>query len=273
MFSRPRGNTFVAPPTDDSVTITISENTFNFNLLDHLGTAFTSATTLTLIIDTGVMVIATGIDTPALDLSGVMFSGSTLRFKNFGKVIGKGGRGGKGGWLARLADDFGEGGANGEAGGDAIKGPGAGITWEITNGAGRIWGGGGGGGGGGVSGSNGSVAAGGGGGGGAGQGTYGEGVRFRDTDEGSATSSNGSSGTLSGGGAGGTGANNGPASGGAGGAGGAFGVAGTNGTSPGGAFIISGGTGGAAGKAINLDGGTATFLSGNGSPNLMGVVA
>ena len=281
MFSRHRGHTFVAPPTDNAITIYISENTFDFNLLARIGAAFSVATTVTIRVETGVIVASLSTGTPAMDLSNVMFAGSTLRLINNGYIQGRGGDGGDGAYFRDVGDNTEviENAQDGRDGGDAIVGPGAGITFEITNGAGRIWGGGGGGGGGGLSNranENESLSAGGGGGGGAGGGAGGRALAGGNRDANAAAvdgahGSTGVNGTFGTGGAGGQ-ANN--ATGGAGGAGGDWGAAGSAGVSPT-SFTHDepGGAGGAAGKAIELNGGAATFLNGSGSPNVRGAVS
>jgi hypothetical protein len=278
MFSRHRGHTFVAPPTDDSITISIASNTFDFNLLAYLGAALAGPTTVTIRVETGVIVQALSTGTPAMDLQNVMFAGSTLRLLNFGYIQGMGGRGGKGSSMLDQGAGLG-GGENhaaedGRAGGNAISGPGTGITFEITNGAGRIRAGGGGGGGGGASvpiNAGTRIANGGGGGGGAGGGEAGYGGKAVNVDAGDGT--DGSTGVNGAAGTGGAGANSG-ADGANGGAGGDWGVAGSNGASPASlGSTLNPGTGGAAGKAVELNGGTASFLSGGGSPNVRGAVS
>jgi hypothetical protein len=167
----------------------------------------------------------------------------------------------------------------GRAGGPAIIGPGAGVTFNITNASGFIWGGGGGGGGGGVSADQaiGNIPCGGGGGGGNGGGLGGAGYSGR-YEFGSAVyaadGGDAGSGRLGAAGAGGAGAQQGNSTGGAGGNGGDWGTAGSTGASPTTwAQDYPGATGGAAGKAIDLNGGSASFISGSGSPNVKGAVS
>lgn len=211
---------------------------------------------------------------PALDFTGFA-SGSTINWVNNGYVLGRGGNGGNGAEEAQSGGTLTttNGGKNGTPGGDAVKGPGAGVTFNITNASGFIWGGGGGGGGGGATASGGGTAGnGGGGGGGNGGGWPGYGGSAN-----GGTNVNGANGTAGGAGrngvagASGTGAGNGGATFGAGGAGGDWAVAGSSGTVSGGGGMPPG-TGGGAGKAINLNGGSAIFVSGGGGPNVKGAV-
>lgn len=275
MFSRHRGHTFVAPPTDNEVTIYISENTFDFNLLARIGAAFTQITTVTIRIDTGVIVQALSPGTPALDTANVMFAGSVLRIINNGYIIGAGGAGGGGSacFEETAGADTNEfhGAQDGRDGGNALRGPGAGITCQVTNGAGRIWSGGGGGGGGGSSATNGG-GAGGGGGGGAGGGASSDAGAVGTIVAGQGAG--GSTGVDGVGGAGGAGTSSGSASGQAGGAGGDYGEAGTDGTAAvGGVLNVPRGLGGTAGLAVDQNGGTVTFLNGGGAPNVLGAIA
>lgn len=213
--------------------------------------------------------------TPALDFSGFT-SGSTINWTNLGYVLGCGGDGANGAeeGLSGGTLTTTNAGKAGNPAGNAVQGPGAGITWNITNATGFIWGGGGGGGGGGAT-ASGSPTAGNGGGGGGGKGGGRPGLGGS-CNTGSAV--NGANG-LAGGcgrnavtGTGGAGNSNGGASSGAGGVGGDWAVAGTAGTVSSGGGMPPG-AGGAAGKAINLSGGTATFVSGSGGPNIKGAVS
>lgn len=250
---------------------TIAENTVDWNLLARVG-SLGGPVTVNITISQGVMVQATCPGTPAMDLSGLPVS-STINIFNSGYVLGKGGQAGDGGSFARAVADIGPvvGGTSGRPGGNAIKGVGSGITLNITNAAGHIWGGGGGGGGGGFTTPGGTVeAAGGGGGGGAGGGGAGSGG-MGSLAGGSTRGVNGvdgSTGPLGTFGTGGAGATNG-ATGYAGGSGGDWGAAGAAGAGA----TPTDGAGGTAGKAIELNGGTANFISGSGSPNVKGAVS
>lgn len=189
--------------------------------------------------------------------------GSTVRLTNNGFAIGDGGNGGDG---ASGGPGF-----AGGAGGDAVRADYSGSL-IVTNINGRLWGGGGGGGGGGagrsIITSEPFSTGGGGGGGGAGGGAAGTGG----TGEVGGPAGNGTAGTTGSlgdngvGGAGGIG-NDIPS--GNGGNGGDYGVAGSNGTTGQGA----GGAGGASGNAIRHNAGTSvSFISGSGSPNVLGPV-
>lgn len=236
------------------------------------------AQTLTFTLSRGSRVYSNSPTQPALDFSSFP-GGSAITFVNQGKVMGRGGRGGPGGYTWRIgSSDAGFKGTNGQAGGTAIKGPGAASSLVIDNGAGFIWGGGGGGGGGGVSSDDGSnLANGGGGGGGAGGGPGAPGGQLADVEGTAITPAGiGVDGTYASSGAGGAasnGTNTGTATGGNGGAGGDWGTAGSAGASPTGqARDIAGGTAGAAGLAVDQNGGTVTFSSGNSAPRVKGAI-
>jgi hypothetical protein len=259
--------------------ITISSNTVDWSLSALIGT-LASPATLNILVAKGVIMQSSSTGTPAMDLSGLI-SGCTVNLTNLGYILGKGGRGGRGAGMA-----FPGSGATqmiaqpGQPGGKAILGPGSGCTFNITNGAGFIWGGGGGGGGGGASASTSvtGVANAGGGGAGAGAAFGGEPGLVAELAVGTALgaaggdSTSGINGTFGTGGAPaatGTGAH--ASAGGAGGNWGLPGVIGTVDTTfP---AAIAPGALGAAGKAIELQGGAATFTTGAGSPNVMGVVS
>ena len=260
--------------------LTISSNCMDFNLNAVLGTLGSPAT-INILVTAGTVIESSGPGVPAMDLSGII-SGSTINLTNLGYILGKGGYGADGAMAAYPGTGSTVLNAgNAGAGTMAIKGPGSGVTFNITNGAGYIWGGGGGGGAGGAYDGISSTGAGnaGGGGGGAGGGRHGRGGRCvfisgvigpaSDGGEGSS----GVNGTF---GAAGAGTAGGAGSFGASGAGGDWGAAGATGVNPGtttaghfGAFSA----GGAAGKAIELSGGSATFVSGAGSPAVKGAVS
>jgi hypothetical protein len=240
------------------------------SLLELVGTVG-AAITVNLTIAAGAILQAASPGSWALDLFNALPVGSTINLLNLGAAIGRGGDGGDG--AAQGDQGAGLGGNNstgayaGRAGGVAIRGPGAGITLNITNAAGKIWGGGGGGGGGGTSLGGSGKANGGGGGGGAGGG---RGARGGHAFDGAYApdGTDGRTGVL---GTNGTGAA-GAAAGGSGfpgGDGGTYGAAGTAGTN--GSYV--GGAAGAAGKAIELMGGAVTWVNGNGPPNVLGAVS
>lgn len=263
----------IASASGATANITIESNQVDWNLAAVLG-AVATPLTLTITIARGVILSAGSPGSYAMDLANALPSGSTLNLVNLGYILGRGGDGGNG----NAAHTNGSGNhawnvgcTNGFDGGPALRGPGLGITWNVTNGSGFIWGGGGGGGGGAstVTG-NGGAGCGGGGGGGAGGGGAGRGGSVNNTTR----AGNGVGGSSSIGGAagsGGTTSTSGSASAGAGGAGGDWGTAGSAGANDG-----AGGTGGnpgAAGKAVELNSGAANFLSGNGAPNIKGAVS
>lgn len=272
--------TWATPPNSASSTsFTLSGASTGIDVFRLMG-APAGVVNITFTVNTGSIIYAQGVGNPALDFRGFA-AGSTINLINNGYVVAQGGRGGTGGALSRVGnDDYGFGGQPGEAGGNAIEGPGA-STFNITNASGFIWGGGGGGGGGGASADDGAnMANGGGGGGGAGSGLGGfvTGIVYHEGTT-NTLSSPGTDGFFSSSGSaangtGGAATQTGTATGGAGGAGGDFGAAGSAGVSPTAQAVdIAGGSGGAAGKAINLNGGAATFVSGSGSPNVKGAVS
>lgn len=266
----------ITPPAR---TFVISQDTVNFNLLEQLGGAPASPVTVTITVKTGVLVGSLSTQTPAMDLMGLV-SGSIINLTNLGAIIGKGGDGSNGGSLSGTA-------ASGLAnyqwpndaspGGHAIKGPGTGVTLNITNAAGYVYGGGGGGGGGGFQGAGGGVdqvAGGGGGGGGAGGGQRGLGGASALTLPG--TKIKGANGTDGGHGRAGVAGTGGagvlassPTAVYNGGSGGAYGANGSDGS---GTTTYSG-AGGTAGKAIDVQSGTANFVSGNDATHVKGLVS
>lgn len=261
--------------------VSIATSVQNFNLFTALGQP-SSAVTVNLNVAAGVVIGSVNNTTAAMDLSGLP-AGSTINLINLGYIIGQGGNGANGGWASYPGSGTSIASANlAQAGGNAINGPGSGVTFNITNGSGHIWGGGGGGGGGGAydgfAAGNGCGNAGGGG-GGAGGGIGGTGGLGVYISGGNALGGNGVNGTIGvsgGAGAAGVGTAAGTAIVGVAGAGGAYGVAGSTGVAPttataGHTAVFS--AGGGAGKAIALNGGTETFVSGSGSPNVIGAVS
>lgn len=261
--------------------ITISQNCIDWNLKAIVGTLGAPAT-INILVNQGVIIEASSPTTPAMDLSGLI-SGCTINLINNGYILGHGGDGGDG-----AVASFPGSGATilsaslGKPGGRAILGPGSGSTFNITNGAGFIWGGGGGGG---AAGAYDGFASGnglgnaGGGGGGAGNGRGGRGGRGVMISGGSTIAQDGGDGGMGPNGtfgAAGTGTSNGAGQFGTSQPGGDWGTAGANGTNPGTATAGHTGVfsaGGAAGKAIELSGGAATFVSGSGAPNVKGAVS
>ena len=273
----------IASASGASLSLTIEGNQNDVDLAAILGT-LASAVVVNVTIPQGTILQASSTGSYALDCAGALPVGSTLNITNLGYILGRGGDGGDG---AGAAYEVGgnqnttneQQATNGRAGGGALRLPGSGVTVNITNGSGRIWGGGGGGGGGGCSLTGGAnrTANGGGGGGGVGGGRGGRGgcaQRAGVAAPGTA-GANGSTGAQGAPGIAGTGTGaGGSAAGGDGGAGGDWGAAGTDGTAEtSNTQDYDRGTGGAAGKAIELNGGTANFLSGNGSPNVEGLIS
>lgn len=264
---------------------TISSSLVNCNVWQFLGSP-SAVGTYNVTIAPGVVCVSTTPGTPALDFSGFT-SGSTVNLINNGYVLGCGGDGGEGSG-AQVAAAGGSttasayGGGDGDHGGDAIKAPGSGVTFNLTNANGFIWGGGGGGGGGGsdAHAANISTGNGGGGGGGAGGGRGGQkgtAYDFTHGDTSSTRGTDGGSGPAGVAGTGGAGNQGNGGQGAVGGAGGTWGATGITGTVSSGSGLGSGpappGNGGAAGKAINVNAGTVNFVSGAGAPHIMGNVA
>lgn len=261
--------------------VNINGNVTNLNLFAAAGQP-SGIVTVNAVVAPGVVITSADNLAAALDVSGFT-SGSTINLTNLGYIIGKGGDGANGGWASYPGSGTSIASSNlAGAGGPAINGPGSGVTLNITNASGHIWGGGGGGGGGGAydgfASGNGCGNAGGGG-GGAGGGKGGVGGLGVYISGGNALGGNGINGTIGvsgAAGAAGTGTAAGTAIIGVAGAGGAYGTAGSTGVAP--STATAGHTavfsaGGAAGKAINLAGGTNVFVSGGTAPNVIGVVS
>lgn len=213
----------------------------------------------------------------ALDCLGFT-AGSTVNITNHGYILGCGGDGGHGYASGDVTDGtvivIGRAPVAGGDGGLAIQGPGAGVTFNITNADGFIWGGGGGGGGGGLSTDASAFTGAGGGGGGAGGSRGGTGGIAANTVLASGTAgAGGTPGPFGTPGVAGVGANVGTATGGNGGAGGDWGTAGTAGDSPTAHTTdIAGGAAGAAGNAVDNGGTAVTFVSGGAGPHVKGAV-
>ena len=267
----------IASASGASLNMEISGNQVDVDLAALLGPV-PNPIVLNVSIARGTVLSAGSVGSYALDFDGALPAGSTLRLVNLGYILGRGGEGGRGGQVN--GDGVGESAFPGQAGGGAIRGPGSGVVFEVTNGDGRVWGGGGGGGGGGPCSSNGVDRYGKGGGGGGGAGGGGGGAAGAETNGNEFGSpnragdgGNASTGTRGVAGIGGAGAQRNSATGAAGGNGGAWGAAGNPGAEPSSTHRISAGAAGAAGKAIELNGGTILFNSGNGSPNIEGAVS
>lgn len=255
---------------------TIASTVTNWNLIAQIGFTPSYPVNVTITVNAGVTVRSTTTGTPAMDLRGLV-AGSTVSLINNGTIHGRGGVGGPG--------DNGSGPTAGFTGGHAIEGPGSGVSFSVTNGAGEIFGGGGGGGGGGrsnelVETSPGEFiparAGGGGGGGGAGGGAGGAGGSS--LGPGATDGAAGTAGTNGSSGVPGTGGDRGtvPAAcnGGAGATGGEFGAAGNTGASgANGTTNVAGAAGGSPGKAIDLNGGSITWVSGNTAARVKGAVS
>ncbi|MGI9159852.1 MAG: LamG domain-containing protein [Saprospiraceae bacterium] len=219
---------------DRVIILDTSQNNVNLQTLhDTLFSPITvvGSITLTLVIDTGVVIGSANVTTPALNV-GTFPVGLPITVRVKGRIQGAGGKGGDGS-VAGVA------GGNGTAGGSALYTRQA-LTLDLASGSGEVWGGGGGGGGG-----TGSTPGGTGGGGG-GAGTV-AGLKGTNFNGGTAPAD----GTATTGGAGGS-----PS----GGAGGGPGLAGANGSRNSGAAAV--GTGGAAGNQI--DGVSYCTVSGTG---------
>lgn len=271
-----RASSSIGVATPGTTTIVLAGNETDVNMFARAGSPG-GVVTVNITTAAGVVLRASSPATPAIDFTGFA-SGSTINWTNLGWILGAGGDGGRGaeiGSSGSTTTDLSNG-TVGKPGGPAVKGPGTGRNFNITNGAGFIWGGGGGGGGGGAVGSGSGMAAnGGGGGGGAGSGRGGQGGSSAGFP-----GVNGSPGLDGGGGSNGDfgtgGAGNhggGTTNAGVGGNGGTWGTAGAGGTSVAGPGQVGqAGGGGAAGKAIDLNGGSAVFVSGSGGPNIKGAV-
>jgi hypothetical protein len=268
--------TWATPSTTSGSTVTITGNQINVYAWLLLGSP-AGVGTYNIIIDPGVVIYSQSTLIAALDLLGFT-AGSTVNLTNNGYILGRGGDGGNGYSSGDVTDGttivIGRGPVDGSAGGLALQGPGAGITFNVTNANGFIWGGGGGGGGGGISTDASAYAGAGGGGGGSGGSDGGTGgIAANATPAIGTAGADGVPGPFGTPGVAGTGANVGTATGGNGGAGGDWGTAGSAGDSPTSHTTdIAGGSGGAAGNAINNGGTAVNFNSGSGSPNVKGAV-
>lgn len=280
--------------------IIVTGSTYNFTLFgglaedlilwDTLGQP-SGPVTVNFRIPAGAVIRSSSTSNAALDCRGFA-SGSEINIINLGAILGKGGKGGDGGNASNTngeAGGSGQTGIGGKAptagfpGGDAIVLGDPGVTINITNANGYIFGGGGGGAPGGFTikftGQL-HVAAAGPGGGGAGGGLPGDpGSGFAASSGAMTTAVSGiatpgGSSRNSGGGTGGVGSENGLAEGGDGGAGGPWGANGSVGQSPTGQDKdFAAPPAGLAGKAIKLNGVSVTFVSGNDSTHVKGAVS
>lgn len=277
-FWRGDGSWATPPGSATSTSFTLSGASLGINVFTLLGSPG-GVVTITFTVATGSIIYAPSASDYALDFRGFA-AGSTINLVNNGYVLAVGGRGGQGasgqypGSGVTLNKAF-----AGKPGGTAIKGPGAAITFNVTNANGFIWGGGGGGGGGGVGIDNtGAAGSADGGGGGAGSGGAFGGIAGDTFDFGGGAlaataggdSTTGPSGTF---GAGGSGASIGTASSAGGGAGGDWGAIGTAGSAASAKPLnVAAGGAGAAGNAIDNNGAAVNFVSGSGSPHVKGAV-
>jgi len=261
-----------------TVGIVIDSNEVALDLYTRAGSP-AGAVVVNVTVNAGVTITAPDVGTPAIDMRGFA-AGSTINLVNLGYILGKGGRGGDGGEIGQggsTATDY-SAGKPGINGGTALLAPGVGITVNITNANGYIWGGGGGGGGGGaaMAGGGGQCGNGGGGGGGAGGGDAGLGGTSCNTvGNNGANGTPGSTGRLGALGAGGAGKGTTQTAGtGTGGAGGDWGSGGQAGVAAtGGGNVVPPGTSTSGGKAIDLNGGAVNLLSGGGGPNIKGLIS
>lgn len=217
---------------------TISSNQTNANLRTlAVAAGWPGTSKVVATIGSGVQITSTAVGTSALTVNGSFPGGVELI--NTGTILGKGGRGGDGGWGPNYTLTN-PGGQAGNAGGTALT---VSVAITINNASGIVSGGGGGGGGGGLE----AVCCagqGGGGGGGGGNGTGAGGLGGRSDAYGAGGSAGG---TLSGGAGGAGGFHAGQARGGTGGAGGTNAAAGATG----GAGNQGGGGGGGGGAAVS----------------------
>lgn len=238
-----------------ATTITIATDQTNANLCTLAGNP-TVPGNYVFVINSGVRISSNSTSVAGLTTGTCWPTGSTVTIVNNGYIHGMGGKGGNGG------SSLGANGGAGQRGGDAIS---LGYPVTIDNTNGYILGGGGGGGGGSTHHMYRAVyEAGDGGGGGASGLTNSKGGAGGTSSSaiGSKQGAYGAQGTISGGGAGGNRLVNG-------GDGGDFGMKGKAGSS---GNQASGGGGGAAGRAILLNGFTVTWLGGNDTIRVKGLV-
>ncbi len=274
-------------------TVNITSNQTNYNLRTALGSP-AGAMRIVVNIGSGVTISSSNNATPAFDEGSGWTIGTLITINNAGVIWGAGGGGGDGG-AAACSNSGGypvsatkTAGANGNAGGPALK---LTVPTWINNATGNIFGGGGGGGGGGGAwgyiywedGQQTVTFGGGGGGGGRGPNNSGSGTGGNATNNviaydganGTAGSSS-SAGTY---GAGGIVPEYGSWQAPRGGAGGDWGTAGSSGANVGligdwaEGSIAANGSGGAAGKAVDLNGQTLTWISGNDPSRVKGAVS
>jgi hypothetical protein len=242
---------FYGAQNRNTISITISSNTNNYNLFSNLGGGYIAGLTdVVVTINNGVTIGSSSTGSPAFTVSGFT-SGDTVSITNNGTIVGRGGTGGTGGIVT--SGGAGTAGSSGSNGGNALS---ISFATSITN-NGTIAGGGGAGGGGGGARYVESVGiqyrlGGGGGGGGAGSGSGGSGG-VTGTGTYDRNGSNGNAGSSSSAGNGGAGAT--PPStsnkGGNGGTGGGLGASGSTGSTSVGTNTASGGSGGSAGNYIS----------------------
>ena len=234
----------------NTISITISSNTNNYNLFSNLGGGYIAGLTdIVVTINNGVTIGSSSTGSPAFTVSGFT-SGDTVSITNNGTIVGRGGSGGTGGIVT--SGGAGTAGSSGSNGGNALS---ISFATSITN-NGTIAGGGGGGGGGGGARHVESISqiyrlGGGGGGGGAGSGSGGAGgVTGTGTyDRNGSNGNNGSASSAGDGGAGGVSVS--VNKGGNGGNGGSLGNSGSTGQTSVGTNTAVGGSGGSAGNYIS----------------------
>lgn len=261
-------------------TVRISSSIDNYDLRSALGSP-SGPMKITVIVDSGVTIGSADEANPAFTTGSGWTAGTVVRLLNSGKIYGRGGDGGKGGYVSSVG--VATAGVTGKAGGNAVETT---VPLIIDNTSGEIFGGGGGGGGGqGFLDDDGIGVSGSGGGGGQGYGTS-SGGAAGNSDTQIAAGNVGTGGSASSAGAGGAAAHSSDPTddGGAGGSGGAWGAAGTIGGegSIGGSFTPypppedgygSGrGAAGAGGYAVKLNGQSVSWIAGNNGTQVKGTV-
>ena len=248
------------------VFITLSASEADYDLYVDAGSP-TDPVDIVVTIQAATEIYSSVTSIPAFSLGTGWAAGSTLKIINNGKIIGVGGKGGRGGVSSPTCND--SAGNVGFVGGDALD-----LTWDVTidNTNGNIYGGGGGGGGGATD-TQGTIrSTGGGGGGGAGRvDSVGGFAGLAIFCSGGNNGFDGGVGNTVGGTGGAGGGLTSGADGGDGGDGGGYGTAGSDGTQ--GHSGAAAGLGGGAGKAAELNGNTITWLGGSSSPNVEGAVS
>lgn len=127
-----------------AITININASTYNYNLRNNMpGNYVAGKSDITVTVGYNVIVGSGSTGSPAMTISGFT-AGDTITMTNYGKILGAGGMGGRGGdWYSADSNNYSHG-QPGQGGGTALS---VGYAVSISN-AGQIAGGGGGGGGG-----------------------------------------------------------------------------------------------------------------------------